>query len=471
MEPYELTLAQASAAIAAGELSPVELTRSCLERMNACEPHLSAMVTTTAATALAQAEAAQEEIARTGPRGPLHGIPYGAKDLYNTKGVLTTSSSEVRADHVPEEDSAAVAALNGAGMVLLGKTHTHEFAFGGITPTTRNPWDTTRVPGGSSGGSAAAVAAGYFPVALGTDTAGSIRIPSSVCGTVGIKPTYGRTSRYGVASLSWSLDHVGPITRSVRDAAVVLNALAGYDGRDPASVERPAEDFTAGLEEGVKGLRIGVPGNYFTDAVDPQVAAAVAGAVEVYREAGAQIVPVTAPLADRYKAAEWAIMLAEASAYHRETMRTHYELYTDDVRAFLEVGETILAADYIDAHRHRQLIKAAWQQVFTEVDLVLAPTTPVPAVPADGLIVEWPDAASEHATEAYTRLCIPGNLTGLPAISLPCGSTEEGLPIGLQLMGRAFEETTVLRAAHHFEVDTDHVGRLAPVQDTPTARG
>lgn len=276
-------------------------------------------------------------------------------------------------------------------------------------------------------------------------------------------PPCGRTSRYGVASLSWSLDHVGPITRSVRDAAVVLTALAGHDPRDPASVDRPDEDFTTGLEVGVQGLRVGVPDNYFTDDVDPQVAAAVAEAVEVYREAGARIVPVTAPLADRYKAAEWAIMLSEASAYHRETMRSHYELYTDDVRAFLEVGETILAADYIDAHRHRQQIKAAWQRVFSEVDVVLAPTTPMPAVPADGLIVERPGGAGEHATEAYTRLCIPGNLTGLPAISVPCGSTTEGLPIGLQLMGRAFEEATVLRAAHGFETATDHVGRLAPV--------
>ncbi|GEO91763.1 hypothetical protein KFL01_10690 [Kocuria flava] len=203
-------------------------------------------------------------------------------------------------------------------------------------------------------------------------------------------PPCGRTSRYGVASLSWSLDHAGPITRSVRDAAVVLTALAGHDPRDPrdpASVDRPDEESTTGLAVAVQGLRVGVPDNYVTDDVDPQGAAAVAGAVEVYREAGARIVPVTAPLADRYKAAEWAIMLSEASAHHRETMRSHYELYTDDVRAFLEVGETILAADHIDAHRHRRQIKAAWQRVLSEVDVVLAPTTPMPAVPADGLIV------------------------------------------------------------------------------------
>ncbi|QCU77959.1 Asp-tRNA(Asn)/Glu-tRNA(Gln) amidotransferase subunit GatA [Citricoccus sp. SGAir0253] len=470
MEPYELTLAQSSAAIAAGELSPVELTGSCLQLIDAAEPHLNAMVTRTAEAALAQAEAAQEQIARTGPRGPLHGIPYGAKDLYNTQGVLTTSSSAVRAEFVPDQDSAAVAALNEAGMVLLGKTHTHEFAFGGITPTTRNPWDTTRVPGGSSGGSAAAVAAGYFPIALGTDTAGSIRIPSSVCGTVGIKPTYGRTSRYGVASLSWSLDHVGPITRTVADAAVVLGALAGYDPRDPASVDRTAEDFTVGLGAGVEGLRIGVPQNYYTDAVDPDVAAATARAVEVFQDAGAIIVPVTVPLSERYKAAEWAIMLAEASAYHRETMRSDYELYTEDVRAFLEVGETILAADYIDAHRHRQQIKTAWQQLLTDVDLVLAPTTPMPAVPADQLMYEWADGTREHATEGYTRLCIPANLTGLPAISVPSGFTDTGLPLGVQLIGRAFEEATVLRAAHHFETANDHVGRLAPFQDATAGR-
>lgn len=466
MEPYALSLTQASQAIASGELSPVELTRSCLERIDACEEDLHALVTVTAEQALEAATAAEQAIARGGPRGVLHGIPYGAKDLYNTRGIPTTSSSKVRADFVPDHDSAAVESLTNAGMVLLGKAHTHEFAFGGITPTTRNPWDTARVPGGSSGGSAAGVAAGYFPAALGTDTAGSIRIPSAVCGTVGLKPTYGRTSRYGVASLSWSLDHVGPITRSVRDAALVLNALCGYDPRDPASIDVACADFTAGLEQGIEGLRIGVPQNYFTDSVTPDTATAVARAVEVLEAGGARIVPITIPHADRFKAVEWTIMMAEASAYHRTSMRDSYELYTKDVRAFLEVGETILATDYIDAHRHRQQIKDDWKALLAEVDVVVAPTTPMPAVPVEDLMCSWPDGTQEHATEAYTRLCIPANLTGLPAISIPCGTNDHGLPVGLQIIGRAFEETTILRAARYFEMATDHIGKIAPAGQT-----
>lgn len=462
MEPYALTLTQASQAIASGELSPVELTRSCLEHIEACEDRLHALATVTAEQALQEASAAEQDIARGRRRGELHGIPYGVKDLYNTTGVPTTSSSKVRADFVPDHDSAAVELLKNASMVLLGKTHTHEFAFGGITPTTRNPWDTTRVPGGSSGGSAAGVAAGYFPMALGTDTAGSIRIPSSVCGTVGLKPTYGRTSRYGVASLSWSLDHVGPITRSVRDAALVLNALCGYDQRDPASVDVAYEDFTTGLQQGIEGLRIGMPQNYFTESITRDTAAAVARAVDVLQAGGAEIVPITIPHDDRFKAVEWTIMLAEASAYHRTSMRDSYELYTEDVRAFLEVGETILATDYIDAHRHRHQIKDDWKALLSDIDVVVTPTTPVPAVPADELICSWPDGMQEHATEAYTRLCIPANITGLPAISIPCGTDEDGLPVGLQLIGRAFEETTILRAAHYFETATDHAGKIAP---------
>lgn len=461
MEPYELTLTEAADALASRELSPVELSESCLARIDACEDRVSAMVTVTGESALARARQAQDEIARGEHRGPLHGIPYGAKDLYNAKGVPATSSSKVRADHVPDHDSAAVERLDAAGMVMLGKTHTHEFAFGGITPESRNPWDTARVAGGSSGGSAAGVAAGYFPAATGTDTAGSVRIPAAICGVVGLKPTYGRTSRFGVASLSWSLDHVGPLTRSVRDAALVLNALSGHDPRDVGSVRTEPQDFTDGLGDGVEGLRVGVPENYFGDNVRPEIADATAAAVRALEAAGARVVPITAPLADRYKAVEWTLMMAEASAYHRETMRSAYDLYTDDVRAFLEAGETILATDYIDAHRHRTLIRGAWQEVFADVDLVVTATTPAAAVPADDLMVHWPDGSVEHATETYTRLCMPMNLTGLPALTLPSGRDGDGLPLGVQLIGRAFDEATVLRAAVHVEQELGRLGVAA----------
>lgn len=467
MEPYELSLAAASAAISAGELSPLELAESSLNRIAAVEPQIHAFATVTADLALAQAKTAGEEIAAGRRRGPLHGIPLGVKDLYNTAGIATTSSSRVREHFIPETDSAAVTALAEAGMVLVGKTHTHEFAFGVVTPTTRNPWDVNASPGGSSGGSGAAVASGSCLVALGSDTGGSIRIPAALCGTVGLKPTYGRASRFGVASLSWSLDHVGPLTRNVTDAALVLNAMAGYDRRDPASVDLPVPDFTAGLERGVKGLRIGVPTNYFTDRVDPEVAAAVSDAVTLLEGLGAVVVEVRIPRAESIQAAEWGILMPEASAYHRHAMRANPELYTAEVRALLEVGETILATDYIDALRMRQLMKLEWEQMFANIDVLIAPSVPAPAVAADDPQVYWPDGTVETATDAMVRLSAPGNLTGLPSVSVPCGFSSSGLPLGMQIIGGPFEEPTILAVARTYELASDYVGRIADLSTAP----
>src|SRR4051812_40524060 len=357
MEPYELSLSPAADEIAARRLSPVELTESVLDRIEATEPALGAFACVTADQARKAAAQAEQEIAAGRYLGPLHGIPLGVKDLYDTAGVPATSSSKVRADHVPDTDAVAVERLLAAGMVMVGKTHTHEFAYGGITPTTRNPWDTGRIPGGSSGGSGAAVAAGACMVGLGSDTAGSIRIPSSLCGTVGLKPTYGRASRRGVASLSWSLDHVGPLTRNVRDCALVLNAIAGFDRLDPATVDVPVPDYTTALGEGIAGLRVGVPTNYFFDHVHEDVAAAVRTALGVLEGLGAELREVAIPYADQILAAEWGILLPEASAYHQEMLRSSGDLYTDDVRLFLEVGELVLATDYIKALRVRTLMQ------------------------------------------------------------------------------------------------------------------
>lgn len=465
MEPYELSLAEASAAISARELSPLELAESALRRAEAVEPQISAFATITADVALDQAGRAEADIAAGHYRGPLHGIPLGVKDLYNTAGIVTTSSSRVREHYVPETDSAAVASLAGAGMVLLGKTHTHEFAFGAVTPTTRNPWDTSTIPGGSSGGSGAAVASGSCLVALGSDTGGSIRIPAALCGTVGLKPTYGRASRFGVASLSWSLDHVGPLTRNVTDAALVLNAMAGYDSRDPASVDVPVPDFTAGLERGIKGLRIGIPANFYTEYVDSEVSAAVGAAAAVLEQHGAQLVPVTIPYADMIRAAEWGIMMPEASSYHRQALRKTPELFTQEVRALLEVGETVLATDYVDALRVRQLMKQAWQEMYSTIDVLLAPSVPAPALPAEDPFAYWPDGTTESATDAMVRLSAPANLTGLPAISVPCGFSSAGLPLGMQIIGRPFAESTILAVARTYEMATDHVGLIATLSE------
>ena len=462
MQPYELTLADAAEQIKTKALSPVELTESALARIEAVESKITAFATVTAEIARKAAAQAEQEIATGGYRGPLHGIPVGIKDLYETAGVATTSSSKVRRDYVPAADSAVVEKLSAAGSVMVGKTHTHEFAYGGTTPTTRNPWDLERVPGGSSGGSGAAVAAGECMVGMGSDTGGSIRIPASICGTVGLKPTYGRVSRRGVASLSWSLDHVGPLTRTVRDAALVMNAIAGYDRADPASVDVPVPDFTAELDAGVDGLIIGVPTDYFTDRVDPEVAQAVSTAVGLLEQQGARLLEVSIPLAKYIGPTEWGLMLPEASAYHQDMLRTKGDLYGDDVRLFLETGELILATDYIKALRARTLIQQAWRELFVTIDVLIAPTLTTPAVRVDQPEVTWPDGSIEAVTEAYVRFSAPANVTGLPSLSVPCGFTSTGLPIGMQVLARPFAEAVLLTVGQAYESATDWA-KLAPL--------
>ena len=402
MQPYELSLTAAAEQIQAKQLSPVELVESVLARIDAVEPKIGAFACVTDELAVDAATMAEQEIAHGRYRGPLHGIPVGIKDLYDTAGVPSTSSSKVRAHHMAGTDAVAVQRLLAAGMVMVGKTHTHEFAYGAITPTTSNPWDTDRIPGGSSGGSAAAIAAGACTVALGTDTAGSIRIPAALCGTVGLKPTYGRTSRRGVASLSWSLDHVGPLTRNVRDAALVLGVIAGYDRADPACVDVPVPDYTTDLGRGVAGLRIGVPTNYYFDRVSPDVERAVRGAIAVLQGQGAEVREVTIPYPDAVLAAEWGILMPEASAYHQKALRASAELYQPDVRLFLEAGELVLATDYIKALRVRTLMQQAWAAMFAGVDVVLAPCMPVAAPQRGQGTVEWPDGVAEDVTPRWS---------------------------------------------------------------------
>lgn len=469
MQPFRLSLHEASRAIRTKALSPVELVTSCLERIIAMEPVIGAFACVTGDLALEQARAAQAEIAAGHYRGPLHGVPIAVKDLIDTAGVPTTCSSRVRAGRVPRTDAAVVTMLRGAGAVTIGKTHTHEFAFGATTPTTANPWDTTRVPGGSSGGTAAAIAYGGVHAGLGSDTGGSIRIPAAVCGTVGLKPTYGRVPRVGVASLSWSLDHVGPLSRNVRDAAVVMNAVAGYDHRDPGSVPAEPEDFTRALGRGVEGLRVGVPTNWYTDRLDPEVARAVSDGLAVLEGLGARLRQVEIPMTEQLVAMEWGIMMPEASAYHRAAMRRCPELYTDEVRALLEQGETVLATDYIDALRLRQRLKGAWAAMMTGLDVVVAPTTFAPALPRVDPHYVHADGSREDATPGYVRLSLPMNLTGLPSLQVPCGFSAAGLPIGMQIMGKPFREADLLGVGHAVEAATDWVGRIAPTQQRQAA--
>ncbi|MGW4426969.1 amidase [Streptomyces tendae] len=451
MQPYELTLGAAAEAVRTRRLSPVELVDSVLERIGRTEPRLQAYVTVTAERARRAARTAEDDIAAGRHRGPLHGVPMGLKDLIDVAGIATSASSRVRADHRAEESSTVAARLEAAGAVLVGKTHTHEFAYGLTTPQTRNAWHTGRVAGGSSGGSAVAVAAGTATFALGTDTGGSIRVPAALNGVVGLKPTYGLVPRHGVTSLSWSLDHVGPITRTVEDAALVLAALAGHDPRDPASLTAPATRYRPPAGTDLTGLRVGVPRNYYFDHVDPEVETAVRDAIDRFEALGARLVEVEIPMTRYIQATQWGLMVPEATAYHERTLRTVPELYRADVRVLLEAGELMPAGDYLRAQRSRTLMRREWAAVLREVDLIAAPTVPATAVEAGQETITWADGTTEAVSDAYVRLSSPANITGVPSLSLPVGHDTTGLPIGMQLLGRPFGEPVLLRAGHAYE--------------------
>ncbi|GAA1878136.1 amidase [Streptantibioticus ferralitis] len=463
MRPYELTLADAAKAIASRELSPVELTDSVLGRIEAVEGRLGAYVAVFADAARHTAARAERDIAAGGYRGPLHGVPMGLKDLIDVAGLPTTASSRVREHHVAVRDSAVAARLRDAGAVLLGKTHTHEFAYGLTTPQSRNAWAADRVAGGSSGGSAVAVAAGAATFALGTDTGGSIRVPSALNGVVGLKPTYGLVSRHGVTSLSWSLDHVGPITRTVADAELVLAALVGPDPSDRAALGEPPTGHPRRTDADLTGLRVGVPRNYYFERVAPEVAEAVHSAIVHLGELGAELVAVDIPMTKYIQATQWGLMVPEATAYHEGTLRSSPELYAPDVRVLLEAGELVLAGDYLRAQRSRTLMRRAWAELFTAVDVIAAPAVTSTAARSDQQTVEWPDGTMESVSDTYVRLSAPANITGLPSLSLPVGLDSAGLPIGMQLIGRPLGEATILRTGRAYETTRESVSRLAPI--------
>lgn len=457
-----LSIAQAANLIRTKKLSPVELTQTCLERIGSLDAHLRAFITVTREEALAAAQRAASAIARGNHKGPLHGIPLALKDLFDTAGVRTTAGSKIMADRVPEQDAEAAARLKAAGAVILGKLNMHEFAYGATGANfhygaTLNPWNPTRISGGSSSGSGAAVAAGMALGALGTDTGGSVRIPAALCGITGLKPTYGRVSRRGVIPLSWALDHVGPMARTASDAALILKTIAGHDPGDETSSEEPVPDYPKMPKDPrLRGLRIGVPREYFFDDADAEVLVAVRGAISALGEIGAQVSEASLPHIAEAPAAVNAIMLPEALAYHRRWLAERPEDYGDDVRRRLEMGLLYPAVSYIEAQRLRSLIVKKWRQrVFDRVDLLAVPTTPVPA---PGL-----EEGDLQATLTLVRFTNPFNLVGLPAVSVPCGFTSGGLPIGLQLVGRWFEEGTVLRAAHAYQQATDWHKRAPPL--------
>jgi aspartyl-tRNA(Asn)/glutamyl-tRNA(Gln) amidotransferase subunit A len=450
-----LSLGAAARLVAERAVSPVELTAAAIARAEALEPDLHAYITRTFESALAEAKAAAAEIAAIGaPRGPLHGIPITLKDNYETAGVRTTAGSRTLQDHVPASDAHVVTKLRTAGAVMLGKVTLHERGMGGtnINPafgTPRNPWDLDRITGGSSGGSAAAVAAGLCFASMGTDSRGSVRIPAALCGVTGLKPTYGRISIRGVIPYCWSLDHAGPLVRSVEDAALVLQAVAGLDPLDPTSVDQPVPDYVASLANGVRGLRIGLPRAYFFDGpvVDPEVAAIVLAAAATLDDLGASMVDIEFP--DPAQHLDDGAFEAEAAASCAAELRGGGAGFGPDVQARLVRAQAVTGAEYARA-RHRQIqLKRALDQVFEHVDLVLTPTCPVTAPRIDE--VEAMTSASPILSR-YTRVF---NTAGLPTISIPCGLSSAGLPVGLSLTGRAWDETSVLAAGHAYQAATD----------------
>ncbi len=442
------------------EVSPVEVTRECLRRTEELNPRLNAFITVMAESALLEARGAEEEISHGKLRGPLHGIPIALKDLIDTAGVRTTSASALHKDRVPREDAEVVRKLREAGAVIVGKNNLHEFAYGGSSLISHfgdvhNPWDVNRIAGGSSGGSAASVPAGMACAAIGTDTAGSIREPASLCGCVGIKPTYGRVSSRGVIPLSTSLDHVGPLAASVEDAAIVLQAIAGYDPADITSAESPVTDYVSVLKEGAKGLRVGVPRAYFFDDLDPEVASAMEHALTGITTLGAHINEVRLEVStDR------TLQAAESYAYHAEDVAKHPELYQAETVRRIRSGEKVTATEYMQKRRELEVARRNIRDVFAEVDLLVTPTTPLPAPTIAEL-----RANAEALRPAELRLLRntrPFNVWGLPAISVPCGFTQGGLPIGLQVAGPHWREDLLLRLAYAYEQATAWHKRVIP---------
>ena len=453
MELTELTITEAAELIKARKVSPVELTEAHLVRIERVDPRLNCFITLTADQALDSARRAQETIGQGSYLGPLHGIPLAVKDLYETAGIRTTAGSTFFTDYVPWQDCVAVQKLNAGGAVNLGKLNLHEIALG-VTNNNphygacRNPWQLERTPGGSSGGSGAALAAGLCLGSLGTDTGGSIRIPASLSGVVGFKPTYGRVSTRGVIPLSWNLDHAGPMARGVRDVALLLQVIAGYDPEDPYSADMPVEDYVGGLEGGVRGWRVALASDAFFQRADDEVLAAVSEAGKVFSALGAQVSEVEIPDGRTAAMANGLMTTSDAAAFHQERLETQPLGFGEDVLQRLQTGAGFTSSEYILARRAQTTLRHQFERFFKEYDVLLTATTPIPAP-----LLEGPDAVEQ--ARKLTRFTAPFNLTGLPALSLPCGFTRDGLPVGLQIVSASWAETRVLQAGYAYERDTD----------------
>ncbi|HTW51593.1 MAG TPA: amidase [Stellaceae bacterium] len=451
------TLAEAGRKIANGELSPMALTEAALARAEALNPRLDAFIEITAERARAAAARAEREIAGGRRRGPLHGIPYGLKDIYDAAGLRTTAHSRLLLENIAVADAETTARLEAAGMILIGKLATHEFATGGPAfdlpfPPARNPWNTAHFTGGSSSGSGAAVAAGILPLAMGSDTGGSIRLPAAYCGTVGLKPTYGRVSRRGVAPLCYTLDTTGPLTWTVEDAALALQVLAGHDPRDPGSADVPVPDYHAQLRDGVKGLRVGYCSAFNRDGeVDAEQTAALDQVAQVLAKLGAEVTEVTLPPNAQFQACARAISHSESFAIHAQDLRTRPELYARVTRERLMLGGFLTATQYVQAQRLRRILTRKVDALFETADVLLTAI-----IPGAAPVLEETDDGPWRRQQPLASVF---NVTGHPCMAQPCGFSKNGLPLSAQFVGRHFDEATVLRAGYAYEQEAGWVNK------------
>ena len=478
MELYDLTIHELHEKLKKKEITSLGLTESFLKRIDAVDGKIKAYITVTKEDAIKQAIEADKRLASGKDITPLTGVPISVKDIFCTKGILTTCASKILNNFVPPYDATVIKKLKEAGAVILGKNNMDEFAMGSSTENsaffvTKNPWDTERVPGGSSGGSAASVSAGECAGSIGTDTGGSIRQPASCCGIVGLKPTYGRISRYGMIAFASSLDQAGPLTKDIKDCAIMLNAMAGYDPQDSTSIDAPVPDYTKVLTKDVKGLKIGIPKEYFIKGLDNDVEKAVKEAIEVLKKQGASVVDVNLPHTDYAIAVYYLVATAEASSNlarydgvkygcrakdSKNLMdmycKTRDEGFGPEVKRRIMLGTYSLSAGYYDAYykkasQVRTFIKRDFEEAFTKCDVILTPTAPTPAFKIGE---KTADPLTMYLSDIFTISC---NLAGIPGLSIPCGFTKDNLPIGLQILGKPLDEETVLKTAYAYEQATD----------------
>ncbi len=467
-ELLDLGLVQLARAIKRREVSPVDVVEATLARIDAVNPKLGAYISVFAEQARQVAKASETMIAAGHDLGPLHGVPIALKDNVAVAGHRTTAGSKILTDWVPDEDATIASRLRRSGAIFMGKLNMHEFAWGGTSDNphygaVRNPWNTDRFPAGSSGGSGAAVAARACFGAIGTDTGGSIRLPSAINGIVGLRPTYGRVSNHGIIPLAWSMDTAGPMTRTVQDCAWMFGTIAGHDAADPACARAPVADYLAHLDDGVKGVRIGIVSGYFFHHLQPPVHAAVTSALKTLEAAGAEVIEADIQNIHGNISAQLTIESAEPSTYHQRWLRERPDEYGADVRTLLEVGEMLLATHYLQAQRYRSLLRNEFIDAFSKVDLFLCPTLPFTATPVGAMSVVIEDGVEEDMLSAIMQYTGVPSLTGLPALSVPCGFDSEGLPVGMQLIGKPFDEATLFRVGAAYQALSDFHTKAPPI--------